>query len=58
MDPWFGWRDRGEYMYHVDNRLANASHVTRVQLDTHQRHVIYLWILLYGLVTAAGFLVF
>ncbi len=54
----FGWRDRGEYKCHMDNSLGNFSKVTRVNLNPNYRHVIYLWSLLYGLVTALGFLVF
>ena len=54
----FGWRDRGQYKCFVDNSLGNVSQITNVHLDPHYRHVIYLWSLLYGLVTALGFLVF
>jgi len=54
----FGWRDRGDYKCHMDNSLGNFNRVTRVQLDPNYRHVIYLWSLLYGLVTALGFLAF
>jgi len=54
----FGWRDRGQYKCFVDNSLGNFSQITNVHLDPNYRHVIYLWSLLYGLVTALGFLAF
>ena len=52
----FGWRDRGEYLCYADNMLANASTRTVVRLNQQYRQVIYLWSLLYGLVTAVCFL--
>ena len=52
----FGWRDRGDYLCYVDNILANSSLTTKVRLNHNYRHVIYLWSLLYGLVTAVSFL--
>ena len=52
----FGWRDRGEYECYVDNNIGNESVIITTKLDHGYRHVIYLWSLLYGLVTAVGFL--
>lgn len=54
----FGWRDRGEYECYVDNNIGNESVIITTKLDHGYRHVIYLWSLLYGLVTAVGFLIF
>ena len=52
----FGWRDRGQYQCYVDNMLANSSSTTLIKLDHRYRQVVYLWSLLYGLVTAVSFL--
>ena len=52
----FGWRDRGQYQCYVDNLLANSSLTQEIKLDHQYRQVIYLWSLLYGLVTAVSFL--
>jgi len=52
----FGWRDRGQYHCYVDNILANSSASTLITLDHQYRQTIYLWSLLYGLVTAVSFL--
>ena len=52
----FGWRDRGDYTCYLDNILANHTVEVTTELDYHYRHVIYMWSLLYGLVTAVGFL--
>ena len=52
----FGWRDRGEYQCYADNLLANSSTKTLIRLNQHYRQTIYLWSLLYGLVTAVCFL--
>ena len=54
----FGWRDRGEFSCYVDNKLGNDSITLNIDLDPRYRHVIYLWSLLYGLVTCVGFLIF
>ena len=52
----FGWRDRGQYQCYADNMLANSSNTTLISLDHQYRQVVYLWSLLYGLVTAVSFL--
>ena len=52
----FGWRDRGQYQCYADNMLANSSSSTLISLDHGYRQVVYLWSLLYGLVTAVSFL--
>ena len=52
----FGWRDRGEYSCYVDNMLGNDTQSVQLELEPRYRHVIYMWSLLYGLVTAVSFL--
>ena len=52
----FGWRDRGEYSCYVDNTLGNDTQSVQLELEPRYRHVIYMWSLLYGLVTAVSFL--
>ena len=52
----FGWRDRGEYICYVDNRVGNASASFTLELKAGYRDILYYWSILFGFVTAVCFL--
>ena len=52
----FGWRDRGEYACYVDNGAGAELARVELSLDHRYRSIVYYWSLVYGFVTAFGFL--
>ncbi|XP_040573229.1 uncharacterized protein [Lepeophtheirus salmonis] len=55
----FGWSDRGIYSCHATNAWEEEqNYETIVNLNPDYRSTLYYWSLMYGFISAAGFLIF